>query len=1033
MINKVLKQLLSMPVMVLLTAIFAIAIAVATFIENDFGTEAAKTLIYNAKWFEFLLFLLLINLISNIFRFRMLSQRKWTVFLFHVAFIIILLGAAVTRFISFEGMMHIREGATSNQIMTSETYIQVKADDREQQYSYNKPLFLNPLYNPKFDHSFSFKDKKVSVESTGFYKAAEFYIEDVPDGMAMIELVTSSGNERKTQYVSEGQQIFVGQLPVAYNSESANPLAFQIFESDSGLIFKSPFDVKFLSMNDRSTGSLEKEKFHRFQSRFLYTLGKLNLVVKSYHLNGVLKARNGKGKSPVDAVSLLVKVGDDAKEVMVSGGKGFITPPTMMSLGGLNFQLGFGSRNKEVPFSLKLFDFQLERYPGSNSPASFASEVLLIDKSEGIEQPHRIYMNHVLDYRGYRFFQSSYDRDELGTVLSVNHDSWGTMITYLGYLLMAMGMFFTLFKKGTRYQGISEKLKKLKKSAGVAGLLLLLAGSTFAQDHNHTVDTSFVKNIDANHSNKLAYVLVQDHGGRIKPIHTVASELLRKVSRKEDLEGLNPVSAMLSMMVYPQYWQQKPMIKVSHPALKELLGTSSKYVSMNAMFDDGFEYKLLDKVEEINRKRASERSKFDNDVLKVDERVNILYMLYSGKMLAMFPDPESANHKWYAQNETPFGIRGEDSLFVKSIMPMYLEAVHEATATGEWAKADEVLSYIDRYQKKYGADILPSVKKVDMEVSYNKLDIFNQLYKYYGLFGMLLLILLFINIFKSSVAVRILIQIIKWIFIIGISAHTAGLGIRWFISGHAPWSNAYESMIFIAWATMIAGFIFSLKSDIALAVTGIFASLILMVAHLNWMDPEITNLVPVLNSYWLMIHVAIITASYGFLGLGALLGFINLVLISVKSKKQSQKVNRTFNELSYINELTIEVGLFLLTVGTFLGGVWANESWGRYWGWDAKETWALVTVLVYAVVLHIRFIPRLNGRITFNAAAVVAYFSVIMTYFGVNYYLSGLHSYAAGDPVPIPTFVPITVGIIFFVIILAYVRNKTDKAVKLKK
>jgi len=216
-----------------------------------------------------------------------------------------------------------------------------------------------------------------------------------------------------------------------------------------------------------------------------------------------------------------------------------------------------------------------------------------------------------------------------------------------------------------------------------------------------------------------------------------------------------------------------------------------------------------------------------------------------------------------------------------------------------------------------------------------------------------------------------------------------------------------------------------------MATTAILASVTLMVANLSWLDPQVTNLVPVLKSYWLVIHVAIITASYSFLGVGALLGFLNLVLISLQNRKNFGKLKDTIEELTNINEMNLIIGVFLVTIGTFLGAVWANESWGRYWGWDPKETWALVTVLVYAFVVHMRLIPGLNGVFAFNFAALIGFSSVLMTYFGVNYYLSGMHSYASGDPVPIPTFVYYTVAIVAIVSLLSYLNHlRMDKIEK---
>ncbi|RLD21565.1 MAG: cytochrome C biogenesis protein, partial [Bacteroidetes bacterium] len=254
--------------------------------------------------------------------------------------------------------------------------------------------------------------------------------------------------------------------------------------------------------------------------------------------------------------------------------------------------------------------------------------------------------------------------------------------------------------------------------------------------------------------------------------------------------------------------------------------------------------------------------------------------------------------------------------------------------------------------------------------------------------------------------------------------HTEGLGFRWYISGHAPWSNGYESMIYIAWTTILAGLIFARKSIGGLTATTILSSTILMVAGLSWLDPEITPLVPVLKSYWLTIHVSLEAGSYGFLALGSIIGVLNLISMIFATEKSKVRVKRTIKEMTSISEMTLIGGLVMVSVGTYLGGVWANESWGRYWGWDAKETWALVTILVYAFILHMRFIPGLRGAYAFNVASLFGFASVMMTYYGVNYYLSGLHSYAAGDPVPIPTFVYYTVASLAAISLLAYWRNR---------
>jgi cytochrome c-type biogenesis protein CcsB len=256
---------------------------------------------------------------------------------------------------------------------------------------------------------------------------------------------------------------------------------------------------------------------------------------------------------------------------------------------------------------------------------------------------------------------------------------------------------------------------------------------------------------------------------------------------------------------------------------------------------------------------------------------------------------------------------------------------------------------------------------------------------------------------------RLFSKALFWLLFAGFLAHTTGFLLRWYISGHAPLSNGYESMVFISWVTMLAGFIFHKRSPFTLPATAVFSAMTLLVAHMSFMDPEITNLVPVLRSYWLTLHVSVITSSYAFLGLGAVLGIIIMILLSVSNENNIKSTGNTIESLTVINYKTLTVGLYLLTTGTFLGAIWANESWGRYWGWDPKETWSLITIVVYSFVTHSRMIPSLRNIYAFNLMSLIAISSVLMTYFGVNYYLSGLHSYAGGDPVTVPVFVYVAV------------------------
>ena len=366
----------------------------------------------------------------------------------------------------------------------------------------------------------------------------------------------------------------------------------------------------------------------------------------------------------------------------------------------------------------------------------------------------------------------------------------------------------------------------------------------------------------------------------------------------------------------------------------------------------------------------------------------------------------------------------EDADFAGGILNLYYSEVLQSMESGNWSKPDEYLGYIQKYQMKYASDILPPTSKISLEIFYNEFNIFGKLSKILGILGFILLVFHFMLIFKPAAHLLKYITIGKILVFTAFLLYSAGLIIRWYISGHAPWSNGYETMIYIGWATLLSGFIFAQRSPISLAVTTILTSIILMVAGMSWMNPEITNLVPVLKSYWLVVHVAIITASYGFLAMGALLGMLNLVLIILRNKKNEKNISFTILEISYIIEMALMIGLLMLTIGSFIGGVWANESWGRYWGWDPKETWALVTVMVYSIILHLRKIPGLKSIFALSSLALIGLSSVLMTFFGVNYYLSGMHSYAQGDPPPIPNALYLAIIVIFALIIWAWYAEK---------
>jgi len=1030
-----------MQLTVVLLMMFALSAGVATFIENDFGTIAAKVAVYNATWFEILLVLLAINLSGSLVVNQIWQRKKYSLFLFHIAFIVMLVGSAITRYYGFEGMMHIREGASSNKLVSTETYISAVFAKEGQDLVKRKRVLLsgNDKQHPGF--SVNTGNRSIDIKTISFVRNASMVISKVPNGdpIASMMIATPKGNE--SIVLKQHESTRLADFRLAFDDPS-NASAVQISLEGNQLFISAPFDMFIMNMGMQTTDTITAGEMVAFIPMQLYTIGGNRIVLRQFEESASLRPvpsnQENKGNG-MDAMVLEVATGNKTNEVVVWGKKGIIGDFKPIEIEGESIKLSYGSINIHLPFEIKLNKFILDRYPGSNSPSSYASEVTLIDEKDNMQFDFRIFMNHILNYKGYRFYQSSYDTDELGTVLSVNHDGLGTIISYIGYALMAAGMLLSLTSRKTRFRNVLRMISETRKKrtsllSSVLFIGLILPSIAFSETQQ--VNGVKVNVVEKDHADEFGKLIVLSTNGRLEPMNTLSSKLLRKFTGKSTLEGLNSDQVFIGIFSDPATWQTVPLIKVKNADLRNLLNINGKYASFSDFFnfDQQSSYKLGAYVDEAHQKKTMDQTKFDKEVIKADEKVNIFYMLYSGNYLRFFPRSYDPKARWYNPNDKVEGISREDSLFVKNVILMYTESLFAAYQDGNFKTASEMINAINMYQLKYAGELLPSGQKTNIEVLNNKADVFERLFKFYGLFGVGFLLILFLNLVFPKFRIGILRKTIVGILLIAFIFQTLGLAARWYISGHAPLSNGYESMIFIAWATMFAGFLLARRSSIALAATTVLASLTLFVAHLNWMNPEVTNLVPVLKSVWLTIHVAIITSSYGFLGLGMVLGLFNLLLIIFQNKNNLESFNLTIKEISLTSEATLTIGLYMISIGTFLGGVWANESWGRYWGWDPKETWALVTILVYAVIIHLNFIPGLVGRYFFNAMSVVGFSSVLMTYFGVNYYLSGLHSYAAGDPVPIPTFVYYTIAALAVVLIMAYFNNyKMDQLMKKEK
>ncbi len=1044
--SKLLKTLLSMKAAVLFLFLFGIASGVATFVENDFGTEAAWAVIYTSWWFEAIQILLGIQLIYNIYKYKMYKKDKLPAFLFHIGLIVILLGAGITRYFGYEGILHIRNGDTENRMISSDSYVSVSAIKGDKEYKVALKKLLSSVGNNKFDIKLDVAGDKADIKFKEFVPNAVTKLVSDPNGKPAITMLVSAGGSPENITLKEGQVYIAGDNIITFDRKTT-PTSKNIVNirvKDGKFYIKSQAPISWFQMVANKKGQFEANKEYEFTTGKLYTIGKVNIAPRQMlksakekivsETNPLFKGRKG---MKLSAVIVDVSYKGKTKEVAMFGrGKGSKGFTKKVMIAGTPFRLEWGSKIVRLPFAIKLIEFQLDRYPGSMSPMSYASEVEVIDKTKGVNMPFRIYMNHVLNYGGYRFFQSSYDQDELGTILSVNKDP-GKWPTYIGYFLLALGLFLNILNPKSRFRKLAHMIQR--DTSKVKSVLLALF-LTFSVLHvgNLQADATFdfLKKYDKKSAEYFGTILVQSADGRIMPIDTVSENFLNKVNRSFSYKGLTPNQVTLGMMASPKEWQTQKLIKVFHPTLKKIIGMGKdeKYASFNQFFGKtkgSSGYKLARYAEEASRKKPSDRNKFDKDVLKVDERLNICYMVYTGEIFKMIPKVNDPTHKWYGPEQAIKTFPPNEVKEVRKILTTYFDGIQKGLTTGDWSDANSAIDGIKKYQEQYAADIIPSPSKIKAEVFFNKAKIFQRLMPVYLLSGLILLLFIFGKMAKPSLNIKLVTKIFFVLTVLAFTVHTAGLGMRWFITEHAPWSNGYESMIYIAWAIILSGLIFSRQAVIALALTTILAGVTLFVAHLSWMDPQMTTLVPVLKSYWLNIHVSVITSSYGFLGLTALLGFFTLLLFIIRkpgsTTKRAKEIDRSIIEATRINEMSMILGLSLLTVGNFLGGVWANESWGRYWGWDPKETWALVSILVYAAVVHFRFIPKLATPFSFAVASTLAYSSVIMTYFGVNFYLSGMHSYATGDPVPIPTFVYYTVATVFIVIALAYRNRKMDK------
>ena len=1016
--------------------LFPFSMGLGTFLESWYSTEAARIWVYNAWWFEILMVLLIVCFIGNIKKYNLLSKGKRAVLLMHLSWVLILLGAFVTRYLGDEGVMPIRENTMSNTYLSEKTYLKVlidgKKDEEEQRKTLKSKLLMSEYTNNDFKISDDFNKEIFSIEYKDFREnVAEGLVLD-PEGERYIKLIEASDGNRREHYIKEGEVSSINNILFTLNYQVKGAINIS---SDKGEYFiNSPFEGEFMVMSTQAQGELMTNSTQPLELRSLYQIPGFQFVFPEPPLRGVfdiVDVQESDGAQE-DLLVVDVKYKGEVREVSLLGGKGFVNNPKKITIQDLDFYLSYGSDEVEIPFSIRLNDFIAEKYPGTeNSYSSFMSRVTV--ESENTFD-YDIYMNNILNHKGYRFFQASFDPDEKGTILSVNKDFWGTFITYSGYLLLFFSMTGIFFVGKTRFKFLSRQLNKKALSI----LFFTILSFANAQNDNSFIKTEFIDSVilsdsySEEHAKKFGEIIIQDSGGRMKPANTFSSELLRKVSRSDNYKGLNSDQVLLSIMDNPSLWFNAPLVYLKSgqkgDTIRKVIGVSNdlKKAPLVSFFDELGNYKLAENLEKAYLSAIP--TQIEKDFIQVDRRVNLLYSALEGKIMRIFPVPNDENNKWVSFPELDeFNFEGADSLYVKNVLPLYFQTLKLSRDSNDYTQSEELLESISGFQRRFGEDVIPSSNKLKAEIIYNKVDIFNRLYTYYLLSGLGLLIILIFQIFYDNRLNSLLAKGLKYIIYVLFFLNTLGLISRWYISGHAPWSDAYESMIYVAWSAVIFGIIFGRKSNFTLASATFVSSIILSIAHMNWLDPSIANLQPVLDSYWLMIHVAVIVGSYGPFTIGMILGIVALFLTMLSNKKNRQIMSKKLEELTIVNELSLTIGLIMLTIGNFLGGMWANESWGRYWGWDPKETWALISIIIYAAVLHLRIIPKLGSKWLFNLMSILAFSSIMMTYFGVNFYLTGLHSYASGEKVITPTFVYYSLIFVTILGLISYFVNKKNK------
>ncbi len=625
-------------------------------------------------------------------------------------------------------------------------------------------------------------------------------------------------------------------------------------------------------------------------------------------------------------------------------------------------------KTKELGFEVSLKNFNVVNYPGTDAPMDYVTTLT------ANTQEIKVSMNNIGSFNGYRFIQSGYDSDMQGTTLGVYHDPWGIGITYTGYALLFISLIATMASKKTRMRHLYRKALSLQGAKAWA-VTALLAVSSFATSANAQ---EMVK-IDGDIADDFGKICVL-YNSRITPINTVATSFVTKLCGKPTWDGLSSNQVFAGWIFDVPYWETVKMIEIKEKKAQELLGINGKWASFDDFWDNYNNYKL---DAPLKKAYKDGDTKLQKQLRDADEKFNIIRMLYGGEMLKMFPYAGKQGHmQWFAPGQ-PLGnlkLDEKELVFIKKSMDYLAESI----ITGDKARAEEIAKKIYSYQHVRGKAVVPTKFRIYTETFYNKTNAQRLPVMLYLTLSLLLAIVstLSLNNGKQK-KTRLVSSVLTWVMLI----HTTLLlALRWYVSGHLPMSNGYETMQFMAWATLIVTLVMQKRFLPVKQFGPLLSSFALLVAMITDGNPQITQLMPVLQSPLLSVHVMVIMFSYALFGLTALIGLQGLIAHHRKQEEKEQ-------QLAALSQFLLYPAVALIAIGIFIGAIWANVSWGRYWSWDSKETWALITMLIYSAPLHAD-IKWLRKAQHMHIYMLLAFLSVLMTYFGVNYFLSGMHSYA---------------------------------------